>query len=326
MEEVSREALDRGKLLVHGMREEAGARWAGVPQGAAGPEVRILPMSAPDLERVEELRSVVGWAAKPEAFDLLRGVGGAQWAVAELADGSRTGGTLAGMAGAVPLGEVGVLCHLAVRHARRNGGIGRSLARWAVAYLRSEGVRRILLDSTPQAEKLYRSLGFAPVGRRAVYRLEEPFRAEEQERGCRIEPLLARDLPELYGVDLWSFGGDRSALIFSTIRLHPGGGLIARDASGQIKGYLIQSAAGGTIRVGPFMAADEEVARSLLLRALRAGDGTSVEVTVASESPAHALLRDLGFTGRPDRLRMALGDPPATKGLRDYGMTPYLAT
>ncbi len=280
-------------------------------------------MSAPDLERVEELRSVVRWAAKPEAFELLRGVSGARWAVAELAEGSRTGGTLAGMAGAVPLGEVGVLCHLAVRHDRRNAGIGRSLARWAVAYLRSAEVRRVLLDSTPQAEKLYRSLGFAPLGQRTVYRLEEPFRAEEQERGCRIEPLLARDLPELYGLDRWSFGGDRSALIFSTIRLHPGGGLVARDASGQIKGYLVQSAAGGTTRVGPFMAADDEVARSLLLRAL--GDAP-VEITVPDESPAHALLRDLGFIGRPDRLRMALGDPPATKGLRHYATTPYLAT
>lgn len=281
-------------------------------------------MGVRDLERVLELRSVVRWSADPRAFELLRGVSDARWAVAEL-----EGGSLAGMVGAVPLGEIGILCHLAVHHDCRGMGTGRALARWAVAYLRSSGARQIRLDSTPQAEKLYGSMGFVPTGKRTVYRLEEERRAarfEDHDRGCRIEPLLARDLPELYGVDRWSFSGDRSPLIFATIRLHPGNGLVARDASGQMKGYLIRATSENTARIGPFMAADEKVAHSLMIRALGASGGTPVEVTVAGESSAHALLRELGFTGHPDRLRMALGEMPPARGLRDHGTTPYLAT
>jgi hypothetical protein len=40
-------------------------------------------MSDTDLERILELRSVVRWSADPRAFDLLRGVRDARWAVVE---------------------------------------------------------------------------------------------------------------------------------------------------------------------------------------------------------------------------------------------------
>ena len=45
-----------------------------------------------------------------------------------------------------------------------------------------------------------------------------------QTSGLRVTPLLFGDLPELYGVDRWSFGGDRSALIRAILKLHPGWG------------------------------------------------------------------------------------------------------
>ncbi|MCL6439859.1 MAG: hypothetical protein K6T51_14750, partial [Rubrobacteraceae bacterium] len=67
-------------------------------------------MDDEDLKNVRELRVAVQWAADPRAFELLRGTRDARWAVAELLDGA-----LAGMVGAVPLGRMGVLCHLAVR-------------------------------------------------------------------------------------------------------------------------------------------------------------------------------------------------------------------
>jgi hypothetical protein len=72
------------------------------------------------------------------------------------------------------------------------------------------------------------------------------------------------------------------------------------------------------------------VARLLLSGALRAGGGSPMEVTVsgAVESPAHDLLREFGFKGRRDRLRMELGaeDVVRSTGLEHYGTTPYLAT
>jgi hypothetical protein len=251
----------------------------------------------------------------------------ARWAVTEATDGS-----LAGMVGAVPLGRIGILCHLAVRGDHRKMGLGARLSSWAVLYLRSRGARVIRLYSTRRAEGVYRYLGFRPGALRTVYRLEEAPHggACEESDGHRVETLSFGDLPELYGLDRWSYGADRSALIFATLRLHPGGGLVAHDSSGRIKGYLVRSSSGHTSRIGPFVAPNPGVARLLLAGALRAGGGSPVEVTVPgpAEGPAHDLLREFGFRGRRDRLQMELGEESAVRRgcMEHYGTTPYLAT
>jgi GNAT superfamily N-acetyltransferase len=288
--------------------------------------LRIRQMGDVDLERILELRSVVRWAADPNAFGILRGMRDARWAVAEASDGS-----LAGMVGAVPLGRIGILCHLAVHDCYRKMGLGRTLSSWAIFYLRSRGAEVVRLYSTRQAEGLYLSLGFRPTAPRTVYRLEEEApTAREEADGHRVETLSFGDLPELYGVDLWTYRGDRSHLIFATLRLHPGRSLVARDSSGRIKGYLIRSASGHRTRIGPFVASHPGVARLLLARALGTCDGAPVEVIVPgpAESPAHDLLCEFGFRGRRDRLRMELGEENGARqsGLEPYGITPYLAT
>ena len=313
----------------------------GARRGTAGNRSGTLVrrMDDVDLWRILELRETVRWSADPRAFDLLRGMGEAHWAVAE--DGGRPEGRVVGMVGAVPLGEVGILCHLAVHHGHRGLGLGARLTSWAVSYLLSCGVKTVRLDSTRAAEGLYRSIGFEPVFGRTEYRLEGGAlaarlrgngrlgaRRDGGTEGIRVTPLWFGDLPELYGVDLWSYGADRSALILATLRQYPGWGLVARDASGRIQGYLVRSASGATVRVGPFMASSPEVARALLTRALETDGGRSVEVSLPAPKggPAHGLLREFGFVGRRDRLRMELGEASLTEGLQAYGTTPYLAT
>ena len=290
--------------------------------------VGVRQMGDADLERILELRSIVRWSADPRAFSLLRGVRDARWAVAEAPDGD-----LAGMVGAVPLGDIGVLCHLAVHDGYRGLGLGALLSSWAVAYLRSRGAKTVRLYSTLRAEGLYRSLGFEEVTPRTVYRLEEGpwrLRVPDQVTGHRVETLTLGDLPELYGVDRWSYGADRSTLLFATLRLHPGRGLVARDSAGRIKGYLIRSTRGCAIRIGPFLASTPDVARLLLARALSATGGTPVQVTVPGPAGchAHSLLQEFGFGGTEDRMRMELGEKtaPYRTGLVHYGTTPYLAT
>ena len=285
---------------------------------------RIRQMNDADLERILELRVVVRWSADPRAFELLRGVRGARWAVAET-----PGGTLAGMVGALPLGDVGILCHLAVHDGHRGFGLGALLSSWAVAYLKSRGAKTVRLYSTAKAEGLYRSLGFREVAQRTVYRLEEGSRQiRGQADGHRVETLTFGDLPELYGVDLWSYGANRSALILATLRLHPGQGLVARDATGRIKGYLIRTSMGRATRIGPFLASTPDVARLLLANALRATGGASARVTVPGPAACqvHSLLQEFGFEGTQDRMRMELGEAACREGLVHYGTTAYLAT
>ena len=289
---------------------------------------RVRQMNGADLDRILELRSVVRWSADPRAFDLLQGLRGARWAVAETPDGALTG-----MVGAVPLGNVGILCHLAVHDGYRGFGLGALLSSWAVAYLKSRGAETIRLYSTQKAEGLYRSLGFREVAPRTVYRLEEGYRqvrVADQVDGHRVEPLTFGDLPELYGVDHWSFGADRSALILATLKLHPGQGLLSRDATGRMKGYLIRSSIGPVTRIGPFLASTPDVARLLLANALQATGSTPVQLTAPgpTDCRAHSLLQEFGFQGTQDRMRMELGGAKATRrdGLVHYGTTAYLAT
>lgn len=317
--------------------------------------IRVGAMSDTDLERVRELRRAVGWTADPLAFDLLRGVRDARWAVADVYGGTRMNparGELAGMVGVVPLGRIGMVFHLAVREELRGMGVGRMLSSWAVAYLRSRGVGTIRLYSTLDAEGLYEGMGFVPVGRRAVYRLEAggvAGIAEAAEGGeYAVSPLRFGEVPELCGADYWAYGGDRSALILATLRLHNGRGWLARDATGRIKGYLISSRSDTTVRFGPLAAESPTVARLLLATAIRGHgregrDGTvSAALTVpaqagATELSAHALLEGIGFTGRPDRVCMELHtgtdgsastgvSGPSVGGLTLHGTTPYLAT
>jgi ribosomal protein S18 acetylase RimI-like enzyme len=291
-------------------------------------------MSDPDLERILELRKTVRWSADPRAFGLLREMREARWTIAE------DDAAVVGMVGAVPLGDVGILCHLAVRHDYRKLGLGSALSSWSASYLRSRGAKVVRLDSTHGAKRLYESLGFESVSRRSVYRLEGGLLAAQlrgrrslderasRTRGMRVTPLLFGDLPEVYGTDRWSFGGDRSALIRATLNLHRGWGLIARDASGLINGYLVRSTYESTVRIGPFMTSSTDVARVLLAYALQTDGGRSVDVSVPgpAESPAYVVLREFSFVGWWDRLRMELGEAPRTDGLEIYGTTPYLAT
>jgi ribosomal protein S18 acetylase RimI-like enzyme len=283
--------------------------------------VRVRRMEGSDVERVLELRSVVRWAADPRAFELLRGVGSARWAVAEAPDGG-----LAGMVGAVPLGPVGILCHLAVHHEHRGLGLGRGLSAWAVAYLRGRGAKTIRLYATKPAEGIYRSLGFGEMGARTVYRLEGGSRGGYGDRGVRT--LQFGDLAELYGVDRWGYGADRSALIYSALGLNPGLGLISRDSAGRIEGYLIRVTTGDAVRLGPFLARTPDVARRLLSRVLGETGGSPVRVIAPDpeDCPSHRVFEEFGFTGHRDRVRMELGDGISQDGLVHYGTTPFLAT
>ncbi len=112
-----------------------------VPQRITPPGgARIRPMLRADLERIVELRKVSYRSSDPRGFGLLHGIRGARWAVAETPKGRLTG-----MVGAVPLGETGFLCHLAVLPDHRGRGLGTALSSWAVSYLKNWGAETVRL-------------------------------------------------------------------------------------------------------------------------------------------------------------------------------------
>jgi ribosomal protein S18 acetylase RimI-like enzyme len=281
-------------------------------------------MGNADLAGVLELRNMVRWCTSPEAFGLLsESLPSARWAVAAAPDGALADGALVGMVGAVSLGKIGILCHLAVHPAHRGQGLGTRLTRWAVSRLHSQWAEVVRLESTSEAEKLYEALGFRGVGRRILYRRGAKLkRLLAVGEGYRVSPLEAGDLPELYSADRWSFGGDRSALLAAIFQRHSGSGLLARDVRGQLAGYLFRSGD----RLGPWKASTPEAARALLRQVLVQREGHGIEVMTPGSGPVHELLLELGFTGVPDRLRMELGTCSEVVGFETYGLSPYLVT
>jgi len=170
-------------------------------------------MDDQDLERILELRKSVRWSADPRAFDLLREMREARWAIAEIEDS----GAVVGMVGAMPFGEVGILCHLAVHNDYRKLSLGVRLSSWAVSYLRSQGAG--VTGSTRRARRRDSTALWASsrsTDALCIVWMEEYWRPGYGATGpstCGCGRCGWRrccsfgDLPELYGVDRWSFGG-----------------------------------------------------------------------------------------------------------------------
>lgn len=82
------------------------------------------------------------------------------------------GGAVAGYVVARSARDEGEILNLGVAGAHRRRGIGRGLVERALALLEERGVRAVYLEvreSNAVARELYRSLGFAEVGRRGRY-------------------------------------------------------------------------------------------------------------------------------------------------------------
>lgn len=81
-------------------------------------------------------------------------------------------GAVAGYVVARSARDEGEILNLGVGGAHRRRGIGRGLVERALALLEERGVQAVYLEvreSNAVARKLYRSLGFAEVGRRGRY-------------------------------------------------------------------------------------------------------------------------------------------------------------
>jgi [ribosomal protein S18]-alanine N-acetyltransferase len=82
------------------------------------------------------------------------------------------GSTVAGYAVAHCAADEGEILNLGVATPQRRGGIGRALVERLLEELRERGVRVVYLEvreSNVAARRLYESMGFAAVGRRARY-------------------------------------------------------------------------------------------------------------------------------------------------------------
>lgn len=198
----------------------------------------------------------------------------------------------------------------------RGQGIGTALLRQAIAYLDSRRIPCIKLDATPQGRPLYGRLGFKveyEIQRHMLGRNERPAAASWEAEGFDAIAALDRE----------AFGADRSHLLRSVAETAPE--LVVRARQGEsLKGYALGRRGSLADHLGPWIARDEQAARTILGSFLERSGREAVLVDVLLDNRwARTLVNEKGFAfsrsltrmyrgenstpGRPDRVCAILG-------------------
>ena len=222
-------------------------------------------------------------------------------------------GCFVAVAGGEPLAMVttalfrktGWIGNLIVVPERRGSGLGSLLMERAMAHLGSRGAATLRLEADPPGIAIYRRLTFADEFDSPRYRLD----LSDAVDAPPVAPLVEADLPAIAAFDAPRFGDDRGRLLSLLLRR-------ARAAfrvpyRGEIAGYLMALPGRDGTRIGPWVAAEPEAARELLLAALASARGGAVTLAVPGPNAvARKILLDAGFRETPSSLRMAKGASP----------------
>jgi len=161
-----------------------------------------------------------------------------------------------------------------------------------------------VLDATADGRSIYRALGFEDAwgfhrwARRAP-RSHEPMTAD----GLAIEPVSDAVWPALVRYDAQVFGADRGPVL-SGLRGRPStAGLCARR-HGEIVGFVLGRDGRSASALGPLIADDDAIARTLLSRALATTAGPVCIDLADAKSGVAAWLRSVGFAPQRPFTRM----------------------
>jgi GNAT superfamily N-acetyltransferase len=192
----------------------------------------------------------------------------------------------------------------------QNRGIGHLIVDRILKRLDERKCPAALLDARPAAAPLYEQYGFVEEDSTDVFtRKKSPLTKTEHSQN--IASLSREEVPELESFDHPIFGARRNELILSLWNDDPKRFLVSRDLTGRIDGYIVAQSR----RIGPWVAASENVAECLLTRALGfsfENEEPAVFVSGANLN-AHALLDRFGFEFQRSLQHMCRG----TKVKRD---------
>jgi len=212
------------------------------------------------------------------------------------------------------LGWIGmVLVHPDVRRC----GLGSALLRQGVAYLQSIGVETIKLDATPLGQPVYERAGF--VTEYELERWEGTVSATDvTTKGVTTKgvtetdrstpaPVRPEDFPAIIDFDSKVFGADRGTLLYALYQSAPEYSAVYYR-EGKVLGYAFGRRGKRANYLGPWVAADVEVAYQLAQSVLCHWPGEPVYVDV-NLSQAHAVevVQSLGLRSQRGFIRMYLG-------------------
>ena len=179
---------------------------------------------------------------------------------------------------------------MATRPDLQGKGIGRRVLDRLIGWADSRGCPAILLDATPFGAPLYLSSGFSDVDTTIVLRMEDQQQTRNGPAGIRRTKAAA--LPQVAYFDSPAFGANRERLLRYYWKDKPDRFMVSYDSKGQVDGYLVAQ----DLAIGPWVALDEGVAGSLLLRGLELPFELPPQVFVSgSNACALDLLGRFGF-------------------------------
>ncbi len=275
-----------------------------------GYEIDIRPIGEADVDQLHQLSIGVGWPHRPEDWRLVIGLG--QGFVACDAIGRALGSAMWW-----PFGESFATVGMVITSPRLQAqGAGRQLM--DIVFEQS-GERDLRLNSTKAGYRLYRSLGFEPVGRIFQHQGKAVALPDAAPDMTGLRPVKPADLDALARLDASAYGADRSRVITALLPLSSGT-LIERE--GAVAGFALCRPFGRGHVVGPIVAEDDEMAIALVTPHVHAHQGTFLRVDTSQEQGRFgAFLESCGLTIFDSVTTMIRGRKHAATGkARTFGL------
>ena len=185
----------------------------------------------------------------------------------------------------------------------RNRGIGSLLFREALGLL--EDMDTVRLDATPAGKQVYDKFGF--VDEYPLTRLRAAAVRPPAEPSTGVRAVADSDLPRILDFDRAAFGADRSAILQHLYRGAPEYARVVENAGG-VQGFACGRHGFRADHLGPVVAADEAVARSLVSACLAPHQGRPFLLDAPRHSASwSAWLGSLGFAEERSFIRMFRG-------------------
>jgi len=275
-----------------------------------GYEIAIRPMAEADLDQLHQLSIGVGWPHRPEDWRLVIGLGRGIVACDAI-------GRVLGSAMWWPFGESFATVGMVITSPRLQAqGAGRELMDMIFA---QSGTRDLRLSATKAGYRLYRSLGFEPVGRVFQHQGKALPPPTPVAAPPGLRPVVQDDLAVLVALDASAYGADRHQTIAALLPISEGT-LLERE--GAVVGFALCRPFGRGHVVGPIVAEDDEMAIALLAPHVDAHQGGFLRVDTAQEQGAFgAFIESCGLTIFDSVTTMIRGRKHgATDAARTFGL------